>query len=321
MYSFGKKIIKTTARLPFYLFQIRFTRLALGIQSLLVRVNPKPDRFRALNFFRNGASLRAMRWDGGQEYPVYVINRKCDAERLSRFSKSCARWRVNFERVEGVDLRLQPDFLNSYRHRIAEKCYNKLEFVRGVYGCFLGHREAWKRVVAGTCDWALVCEDDARFLGPIPRRVSDYGLPDNAEIVFCNQRMADGLLGDGFCGSGFEYVSAACALGRLLDWNFHVIAPGGDAYFLSKGGARKLLSIFEETPMAFDVDWFMLFHSIDDDAVGRFLEMDQTGRFDGYLPHRSRLEGYVLVPSLVEQAEGESKVRRMEFCNREELFK
>lgn len=309
------------SRLPFFLLHAGYARLAVVLQYLIFQLNPKPERRRALNFFRNGASLRAMRWDGGQEYPVYVINRKCDAERFSRFSKSCAKWRVNFERVEGVDLRLQPDFLNSYRHRIAEKCYNKLEFVRGVYGCFLGHREAWKRVVAGTCDWALVCEDDARFLGPIPRRVSDYGLPDNAEIVFCNQRMADGLLGDGFCGSGFEYVSAACALGRLLDWNPHVIAPGGDAYFLSKGGARKLLSIFEETPMAFDVDWFMLFQSIDDGAMGRFLEMDQTGRFDGYLPHRSRLEGYVLVPSLVEQAEGESKVRRMEFCNREELFK
>ena len=309
------------SRLPFFLFHAGYARLAVGLQNLIVQLNPKPERIRALEFFRNGLRLRAMKWEGTQEYPVYVINRTCDGERLARFAKSCAKWGVDFERVEGVDLRLQPDFLNSYRHRIAEKCYNKLEFVRGVYGCFLGHREAWKRVVAGTCDWALVCEDDARFLGPIPRRVSDYGLPDNAEIVFCNQRMADGLLGDGFCGSGFEYVSAACALRRLLDWNPHVIAPGGDAYFLSKGGARKLLSIFEETQMAFDVDWFMLFQSIDDGAMGRFLATDQTGRFDGYLPHRSRLDGYVLVPSLVEQAEGESKVRRMEFCNREELFK
>ena len=313
--------MKSVSRIPFLVFHAGYAGLAMVLQSLFVRLDPKPERPRALQFFRNGARLRTMRCRGEQEYPVYVINRVCDSDRLEKFSKSCAKWGGDFERVEGVDLRLQPNFLNSYRHRIAETCYNKLEFVRGVYGCFLGHREAWKRVASGHSDWALVCEDDAQFLGPIPRRVSDYGLPDNAEIVFCNQRMGDGLLGDGFCGSGFEYVSASCALGRLLDWNPHVIAPGGDAYFLSKGCARKLLSIFEETPMAFDVDWFMLFQSIDDGAMGRFLETDQTGRFDGYLPHRLRLEGYVLVPSLVEQAEGESKVRRMEFCNREELFK
>lgn len=308
------------ARFPFFLFHEGYAGFAVGLQSLFVRLDPKPERRRALEFFRNGARLRAMKWHGTQEYPVYVINRQCDEERLSRFAESCAKWRVNFERVEGVDLRLQPDFLNSYRHRIAERCYNKLEFVRGVYGCFLGHREAWKRVVAGTCDWALVCEDDARFLGPIPKRVAQYGLPDKGEIVFCNQRMGDGLRGDYQGGVGLEYVGAGQALGRLLDWTPHIVAPGGDAYLLSQGGAAKLLSIFDETHMAFDVDWFMLFHCIDDGAMARFLEIDQTGRFDGYLPHRSRLEGYVLVPSLVEQAEGESKVRRMELCNREELF-
>ncbi len=64
----------------------------------------------------------------------------------------------------------------------------------------------------------------------------------------------------------------------------------------------------------------MLFHSIGNKAMELFLQTDRAGRFDGYAPHRERLNGYVLVPSLVEQAAGESKVRRMEFCLREELF-
>jgi len=105
-----------------------------------------------------------------------------------------------------------------------------------------------------------------------------------------------------------------------LRFNPHIVAPGGDAYLLSKAGAQKILKIFEETRIAFDVDWFMLFHSISDNAMRQFLKTDKTGRFDGYVPHRERLNGYVLVPSIVEQAEGESKVRRMEFCTREELF-
>lgn len=43
--------------------------------------------------------------------------------------------------------------------------------------------------------------------------------------------------------------------------------------------------------MAFDVDWFLLFHSIDDPAMARFLATDRTGRFGGCVTHRSRLKG------------------------------
>ena len=266
-----------------------------------------------------------MRWEGRQEYPVYVINREKDADRLGRFQKSCKQWSVEFQRVEGVDLRKNPGHLRDYETRIAEFCYNKREFVRGIYGCFLGHREAWKVVASGSSEFGLVCEDDARFLGPIPKSIEHFRLPVNAEIVFCNQRMGDGLLvsetSHGTLATGFEHVTADEGLERLLRFTPNIVAPGGDAYFLSKSGARKLLMIFEETRMAFDVDWFMLFHSISDNAMGQFLKIDKTGRFDGYVPHRERLNGYVLVPSFVEQAEGESKVRRMEFCNREELLK
>ena len=72
--------------------------------------------------------------------------------------------------------------------------------------------------------------------------------------------------------------------------------------------------------MAFDVDWFMLFNSIGDKSMEDFLYRDRTGRFDGFQLPSTRLNGYVLFPSLVEQAEGESKVMRREFCTREELF-
>jgi GR25 family glycosyltransferase involved in LPS biosynthesis len=312
------------ARMPFFLFNAGFARLAMAAQSLLVKIDPKPERVRALNFFRNGARLRAIRWQGMQEYPVYVINRERDVDRLGRFQKSCKKWSVEFQRVEGVDLRENPGHLRDYETRIAEFCYNKREFVRGIYGCFLGHREAWKAVASGSSEWGLVCEDDARFLGPIPKSIAQFQLPENAEIVFCNQRMGDGLLLCETCQralvQGFEYFTADECLKTLLRFNPHIVAPGGDAYFLSKSGARKLLKIFEEMRMAFDVDWFMLFHSIADNAMEQFLKTDKTGRFDGYVPHWERLIGYVLVPSLVEQAEGESKVRRMEFCTREELF-
>jgi GR25 family glycosyltransferase involved in LPS biosynthesis len=316
--------MKYLSRLPFLFFATGHTEAAILLQRLLSSFNPKLERLRALNFFRNGAQLRSMRWGGRQEYPVYVINREKDVDRLQQFKKSCAKWAVDFKRVEGVDLRSKPVFLGEYRNRIADLCYNKLEFVKGIYGCFLGHREAWKAVAKGASKWGLVCEDDASFLGPIPKSIEQFTLPENAEIVFCNQRMSDGLLlrenSKVNRAQGFEYVTADEGLEKLLEFTPHIIAPGGDAYLLSRSGAQKLLKIFEETRMAFDVDWFMLFHSISNKAMDLFLQTDRTGRFDGYVPHRERLSGYVLVPSLVEQAEGESKVRRREFCSREEMF-
>jgi GR25 family glycosyltransferase involved in LPS biosynthesis len=134
--------------------------------------------------------------------------------------------------------------------------------------------------------------------------------------------MADGLLSQNASHKkvGFDFLTADDALKGLLDFNPLIVAPGGDAYLLSKNCARKLLAIFEETQMSFDVDWFMLFHSISSESMSLFLQTDQTGRFTGYEPHETRLKAFVLQPSLVDQAEGESKVRRMEFCLRDELF-
>lgn len=309
-------------RFPFYLFHAGWTRLAIISQTLLCFIDPQPIRLRVREYFRQGARLRAMRWEGEQDYPVYVINRTKDVERMSRFDASCRKWGINYERVEGIDLRQSREILQNYRERIAITCYNKTEFVRGIYGCFLGHREAWETLVESNSDWALICEDDARFLGPIPKMIKQFRLPENAEFVFCNQRMVDGLLSQSSAHKNleFDFLTADDVLKCLLDFTPHIVAPGGDAYLLSKMGARKLLTIFDETQMSFDVDWFMLFHSISNESMRLFLQTDQTVRFTGYEPHKNRLEAFVLQPSLVDQAEGESKVRRMEFCSRDELF-
>jgi hypothetical protein len=316
--------IPNPGRLPFLLFHAGFTGMAIALQKMLLMVNPKPERRAALRFFRNAAALRGMRWSGDSDYPVYVMNRLRDRARLERFRATCRRWGIRFERVDGIDLRETPGLLRPHAERIADLCYNRPDFVRGIYGCFLAHRQAWLRLQDTGAEWALICEDDARFLGPIPKRIADYGIPPGTDLVFANLRMAEGLLHldeEGPCvRGGFRFVPAAEALRKLLEVSPHLVAPGGDGYLLSRAGAGKLLDAFDQSRMAFDVDWFMLFQSLDDVAMGHFLEVDRTGRFDGHRPHPARLRSLVMVPSLVEQAEGESKVRRMEFCPREALF-
>ena len=135
-------------RFPFYLFHAGWTHLAIFLQTLLCHLDPQPIRLRVREYFRQGARLRARRWEGEQDYPVYVINRTKDVERMSRFEASCRKWGINYARVEGIDLRQSREILQNYRERIAITCYNKTEFVRGIYGCFLGHREAWETLAA-----------------------------------------------------------------------------------------------------------------------------------------------------------------------------
>jgi hypothetical protein len=97
------KLIKLPARFPLFLFHNGLTCAAIVLQKLLCLIDSKPTRLRVLNYLLQGGSLRAMKWDGTQEYPVYVINRAKDTERLRGFSESCRKWGIHFQRVEGVD--------------------------------------------------------------------------------------------------------------------------------------------------------------------------------------------------------------------------
>ena len=66
------KSLAFLARLPFYFFQAGFSSLAVRFQSLFVKIDPKPERGLALNFFRNGARLRAMRWEEIRPRDIFV---------------------------------------------------------------------------------------------------------------------------------------------------------------------------------------------------------------------------------------------------------
>jgi GR25 family glycosyltransferase involved in LPS biosynthesis len=312
-------------QVPSRLYHLGFTRIAIGLVYLTIKINSKSERVRFFFWLRQCIKMSKRGRKIVNKIPVYVINCDDHSDRLQKFSKNCKKWGVRFERVTGVDVHKKPDILNSHRDKIAERLYNSENFVKGIYGCFLGHVEAWKRVATCSGGWALICEDDAQFLGTLGGEIADFRFPTEAEIVFCNQRMGNGFLGARGNRSSdrgaFELFTAGEALGRLLDLESPISAPGGDGYFLSSKGAMKLLEIFANSQMAFDVDWFMLFQSVCDQSMKDFLERDTTGRFDGYIPHPNKLKGFVMIPSLVEQSTSESKVMRHRFCTREDLFK
>lgn len=290
------------ARLPFIFFHAGFSFLAVALQTLFVRLSSKPERKRALEFFRNGARLRAMQWDGVQDYPVFVINRAKDTERLLGFSKSCRKWGIQFDRLEAVNC-AAPDFdFRPYEKDIAETFYGKTQFLRGAVGCFLSHSAAWRKLLESDFSHAVICEDDAVFLGPIPRRACDYQMPEDFDLVYLNQRLSGSRSHPSeSIGSFFRFSSVFDSAKAILTASKLMSAPGGEGYLLSRRGAGKILRIFQEMRIYMEVDWFLFFHSLSLDERSQFIDLDQTGRFDMLKFSEIRIHAAALTPSLVVQ--------------------
>jgi len=298
------------SRLPFVLFHAGWTRLGVAIQSVFCLVNPKPVRLRALEYLRNGAKLRSMRWDGAQDYPVYVINRSKDTERIDRFSASCRKWGITYERVEAINC-ADPGFnFTPYEAEIAETFYGKTQFLRGAVGCFLSHVKAWRKIVEANISGAIICEDDARFLGPIPHKIADYNFPNDSDLIYLNQRIAEGLYGirnlmeDTAPNLCFSALNDAAF--KLFGVQSPISAPGGEGYFLTRNGALKALSNFKKYGVYMEVDWFLFFHSLSHEERGKFIEEDATGRFEMLEFGSENLNSYVMIPSFVEQSSMDS---------------
>ena len=297
-------------RLPFVFFHAGCTKTALALQALIVLCDPKPERRRALEFFRNGARLRAMHWHGIQNYPVFVINRKCDGKRLVRYANSCAKWDVKFDRVEATNC-ADPNFdFYPYDSKIAETFYGNKKFLRGAVGCFLSHAKAWQKLVDSDYSHALICEDDVQWLGPIPRRISQFGIPRDFDILFVHQRLAEGLnSGVQYAGEeGFKFSPVFEAACSLLNQNKRINASGGEGYIISSECAKKILAIFERRGVYMEVDWFLFFHALQPEDRKKFVEMDGTGRFNMLKFDALALKSAVLQPSLLEQINANSTI-------------
>jgi glycosyl transferase family 25 len=304
----AKKICSFLTKLPFDLFHAGWTRFGVTMQAAFCLVDPKPVRLRALEYFRNCAKLRSMRWDGVQDYPVYVINRTKDAVRMSRFAASCRKWGITYERVEAINC-AAPEFnFSPYEAEIAETFYGKTEFLRGAVGCFLSHVKAWRKIIEADISGALICEDDARFLGPIPRKIADYHFPKDSDLIFVNQRTAAGIqnLSNNTTASSFNFFQINDAILYLLDACSAISAIGTDGYIISRQGAKKLLFIFQKAGISMEVDWFLFFHSLSQGERKKFISIDGTGRFDMLEFESEKLNTYVILPSFVEQSSMDS---------------
>jgi hypothetical protein len=150
----------------------------------------------------------------------------------------------------------------------------------------------------------LIVEDDAAPVINLPGEISALGIPNDFELCFVNERMQwqqtvetrDGLPAE------FRAVDPVQA---LASWPSTHGAPGADGYFLSAGGARKLLSWFARDGFQGFVDWRLICYAAPRGAHTRFAKDSAAFRevrlFDRLGP--GRLMAYSLFPCLIRVAD------------------
>lgn len=226
--------------------------------------------------------------------PTFVLNLDRDADRWAAIS---ARLRgsafLSVTRVAGVcgrDLPATARMALTRSHFWTSYC--------GEIGCFLGHARAWE-AVAEQLARCLVLEDDAVPVGL--ERLVALAVPDDADLVFVNSRMAVGGVGPLCCLPIVEAV-------RMLNRTDRGV--GADGYLLTPQGARKLLAAVGRDLFFGHVDWRLLRYSLHEhdfegDLAGTRCEEIVRHHHNAHLPpHWGVLRSYCLDQPLVRLPDG-----------------
>lgn len=173
--------------------------------------------------------------------------------------------------------------------------------MRGTLGCFLSHAAAWESVLERGLDHCLVIEDDVMPLLDLPAGFARFGIPDGYDLCFVNDRLEPRLPAEEVDkSSSFQTVTAAEAM-TLFPAGDN--APGGDGYFVSRRGARKLLDWVARDGFSQDVDWRLLAYSLTPRQCAALAPHSHAhGVLAGLqrlVRRKTRLRSYVLHPALI----------------------
>jgi GR25 family glycosyltransferase involved in LPS biosynthesis len=203
--------------------------------------------------------------------------------------------------VEGVYGRYLPDSL--CENLVQEKQWARN---KGTIGCFLSHVKAWEEVAKLADPFAVVLEDDVNVAGLA--RLADLDVPEDADIVFINDRMA----GE---GRGAPFATPMWRALQRLEASHG--GPGGDGYLLTPAGARKLLAALAADYYYGHVDGRLLRYATSEDDLARLPEKSwivgvvRHHRHPTLIPKLGLLRGYALSAPLVRHL-GVASIREAE---------
>jgi len=112
-----------------------------------------------------------------QDFIVYVVNMKKDIKRKHHIINELTKQQItNFEFIEGVDGSLMSEKEIVNETYSDENGFNKwnVEMSNGEIGCSLSHVKVYKKLIESKYNIALILEDDAVFLKPFSKILSNF---------------------------------------------------------------------------------------------------------------------------------------------------
>lgn len=186
----------------------------------------------------------------GMKIKTYLINLKNSTERRERVMEETSRYPfMDIELVEAVNgkelTEVETDRLFN-RKRFRSRYHR--EPLPGEVGCTLSHRECYRRLLCSENEYALILEDDVRFLNPedvesvFKRVVGLYPLDEECIITFT-------------CHTIY-YPRNFSAIGKYTLYRLWS-AYGTCAYLVNKQAARRLLSVEKPFTVADDFEYMI----------------------------------------------------------------
>ena len=179
---------------------------------------------------------------------AFVINMPSSYERLNAISSQFKKLNFTFEIVPGVDLKLEPHLKDFYsvQDNIKNFYYPLSD---GEIGCFLAHRNVWKRIVENEINYGLVLEDDALVSDDLKNvlEVIDNLKIDWHIIKLTETNLKPRRTKNLFNIDGYDLVS------------YYKPPASTCAYVISRSGAELLLSLSIKISRPIDIEkqWYV----------------------------------------------------------------
>lgn len=164
---------------------------------------------------------------------LYVVNLDSSKDRMAWFDRQTAGQPLDFVRVPAVDGSKISEAELLHYHTL---CPITRSISFGELGCFLSHVQIWKRIAAGSDQWAFIGEDDLHLGRDAEWFLSrDDWMPAGVDLVKAETMLTTVEMSSATLGAANGHDL------RLL----HSFHGGSAGYFLSRAGAARLLDLAE----------------------------------------------------------------------------
>ncbi|MFT4927049.1 MAG: glycosyl transferase family 25 [Phenylobacterium sp.] len=163
--------------------------------------------------------------------PVYVVNLDDSPQRMETMNQQLVAFNVAYERisaVKGVDL--SPEQIQQEYAPDLNKSHFRADLSLGEIGCYMSHRNIWRKMVAENVEFAVVLEDDMVIEDNFPALFADIEQLKQYDLIKLADNRDHPPEQTKQISDNFELVS------------FKKIPNCTTGYTINLSGAKKLLS-------------------------------------------------------------------------------